>query len=483
MWREVAGGGGSGGSIWLVSTTGGISGEGSVEAIGGITSVPQYASAGSGSGGGGRISLNAATSVSATSLSLRTSSSTGCPGAAGTIYISDSAGKALVVDGIDNDLAEGIETAYPWDLHGRLIRKFEIKGNARVSVSGTSTNNNIASSSIVVGPDAKLSGDFISIAATNVAVDGIVASTLQVRVRAAGNGHANLTIGQGGSISCVGCTADIKLGRSGSDSVLRLDGEMKIATLWLSTDLVLVDGSSALLQATGDAIVDASEVSISQGSSVSLGATAVNANAVSISQGSSVSFGALSVKAETMDVVDGSSVTVSGASSPTSSSGDHDGHAAMRLSLSERLVVQAGSGVVCSGNGCAAVQVSARDVTIGGNLKCVPSMCSVGVFVEGNATVTGSLEGGDVNLTAQCGGVLVAGKIRSDGLGYGSGSGPGNGTRPLVHPSCGGGGGHGGIGANSCYSGTVLRPYGAGTTYGSSTQPNTFGSGGGPGEM
>ena len=62
--RTVGGGGGSGGSIWLVSVSGGIDGAGAVEASGGSST------AGSGAGAGGRISLVAATNVSS-SLTVR----------------------------------------------------------------------------------------------------------------------------------------------------------------------------------------------------------------------------------------------------------------------------------------------------------------------------------------------------------------------------------------------------------------------------
>ena len=248
-------------------------------------------------------------------------------------------------------------------------------------------------------------------------------------------------------MSCVGCEVDIKLVGSGSgESALLLVGEVKAQTVGLSADLVEVLGSQTAWT------------------------------------------GAVTIEADEMVVGSRASVTVSAGASVLPG-------AAMRLELG-RLEVQRGSRVVCSGSGCMSVVVSARDgALIEGTLECTPLMCRITAEVL-NATVTGTVRGGDVNLTSSCS-LNLSGSVSVDGLGYGSHSGDGPGTSPTpgayfstsydsMYYGSGGGGGHGGMGANSCFKSTdtgYVSPqvYGAGQAYGNASAPRSFGSGGGRG--
>jgi hypothetical protein len=257
----------------------------------------------------------------------------------------------------------------------------------------------------------------------------------------------------GGLVSCVSCEVDVALGSRNGSSV-RLEGQIKARTLTLTGELVEVLGSQTAWT------------------------------------------GATSIEAERMVVGGSGLIHVTASSSIVSA-----GQTALSLDLGW-LEVETGRTVSCHGTGCMSVAVSARDgMAIGGYLGCSPLKCQLGMTV-GNATVGGTLEGGDVNLTAEYSvRVSSGGLIKADGLGHGNGTGTGKGTSPTPGSSAststshwykfygsGGGGGYGGVGANSCnrYSSvSYVNPqtYGAGASYGQSLAPQSFGSGGGNGQL
>ena len=165
------GGAGSGGSIWLVSGAGGISGDGKLQAVGGASV------SGSGAGGGGRIALQAATSVSSSlSVSARAGSGSagylGCGGAAGTALESDTAGRVLSVDNEGVASAGSILTPYPKDLSGYVLAGLDIKGSARVQADSASSNNNLTSSSILISQQSQITGNSFVVVTSNHRRDG-----------------------------------------------------------------------------------------------------------------------------------------------------------------------------------------------------------------------------------------------------------------------------------------------------------------------
>jgi hypothetical protein len=310
-------------------------------------------------------------------------------------------------------------------------------------ISGSTVD--LVSPIVVVGVQCQIAGGTLRLVTSNATVGGTVTGTTLVMMRA-----AEVRVNYGGVVACVGCQVDIELAGSGSAlSALRLAGEIKAQTVGLSADVVEVTGSQTAWT------------------------------------------GAVTIKADQMVVGSGAAVTVSAGSSILPA-------AAMHLEVGV-LAVQRGSSVVCSGSGCMAVNVSARDeVLIAGSLSCTPLRCGILIDVGSNATVSvsGTLRGGDLNVTALCS-VYINGSVSADGLGYGGGSGDGPGVGPTPGTSAssypqyfygsGGGGGHGGMGANSCYKSSsgssYLNPqvYGAGKAYGSASEPSSFGSGGGTG--
>ncbi|MGB1592139.1 MAG: hypothetical protein ACPIOQ_05240, partial [Promethearchaeia archaeon] len=98
---------------------------------------------------------------------------------------------------------------------------------------------------------------------------------------------------------------------------------------------------------------------------------------------------------------------------------------------------------------------------------------------------TGSLQGGDLVLMAA--NISVHGTVSTSGQGYAESSGDGKGSRPEYSSYSssfrvsGSGAGHGGNGANGCYRYSSWQLPTGGGSYGSSSDPRTFGSGGGRG--
>jgi len=429
-----------------------------VEASGGSST------AGSGAGAGGRISLVAATNVSS-SLTVRSvggagsSVDTSCGGAAGAFYAQDSdrPGGHLVVDNeqVTTYSSSAIVTPYPSDVSGHALDRLQLKGKARVNATAGWSNNDVSSTTINVGSGAQITGDSIHVTSTgSMTVAGIVSCTELLRVRSMGAARASMRVETGGLVSCVSCEVDVALGSRNGSSV-RLEGQIKARTLTLTGELVEVLGSQTAWTGT------------------------------------------TSIEAERMIVGRSGVIEVTASSSTMSASASQT---ALSLDLGW-LEVETGRAVNCSGTGCVSVVVSARDgMAIGGYLGCSPLKCRLGMTV-GNATVGGTLRGGDVNLTAQRSvRVSSGGLIKADGLGHGSETGTGKGTSPTPGSTAnwfsywylfygsGGGGGYGGVGANSCYrisSSTYVNPvtYGAGASYGESLAPQSFGSGGGNGQL
>ena len=457
--QTVGGGGGSGGSIWLVSVSGGIDGAGAVEASGGSST------AGSGAGAGGRISLVAATNVSS-SLTVRSVGGVGstgytsCGGAAGAIYAQDGSrpGGHLVVDNeqVTTISSSAIVTPYPSDVSGHVLDRLQLKGKARVNATAGWSNNNVSSTTINVGSGAEITGDTIHVTSTgSTTVAGTVSCTELLQVRSMGSAGASMRVETGGVVSCVSCEVDVALGSRNGSSV-RLEGQINARTLTLTGELVEVLGSQTAWT------------------------------------------GATSIEAERMIVGGSGRIYVTASSSTMSASASQN---ALSLDLGW-LEVETGRTVSCSGTGCMSVVVNARDgMAIGGYLGCSLLKCRLGMTV-GNATVEGTLRGGDVNLTAQRSvRVSSGGVIKADGLGHGNETGTGKGTSPTPGASAststsdwykfygsGGGGGYGGVGANSCFrygSSAYVNPqtYGAGASYGESLAPQSFGSGGGDGQL
>lgn len=157
------------------------------------------------------------------------------------------------------------------------------------------------------------------------------------------------------------------------------------------------------------------------------------------------------------------------------------------------LTIKPSTTVACA-SGCQILILD--DCNIQGVIECNDPLCAISIKA-GNISISasGRVKAGDVNIQTDQS-INVAGDITSDGLGYGSGSGMGRGSGPEKNSGSsydprefigsGGGGGHGGMGAYSCHVvGSRIRytTYGAGSTYGSSSQPNTFGSSGGAGDF
>ena len=159
------------------------------------------------------------------------------------------------------------------------------------------------------------------------------------------------------------------------------------------------------------------------------------------------------------------------------------------------LNVAASATVQCSENCQIVVE---EDCTVDGKIRCTTPMCKITIAARNiSISTNGMVQGGDLKLSAESD-IKIAGVIKADGLGHGNGTGTGKGTSPTPGSSAssywyrfygsGGGGGYGGVGANSCFrygSSAYVNPqtYGAGASYGESLAPQSFGSGGGNGQL
>ena len=159
------------------------------------------------------------------------------------------------------------------------------------------------------------------------------------------------------------------------------------------------------------------------------------------------------------------------------------------------LNVKTSATVQCSENCEIVVE---EDCTVDGKIRCTTPMCKITIAARNiSISTNGMVQGGDLKLSAESD-INIAGIIKADGLGHGNGTGTGKGTSPTPGSSAssywyrfygsGGGGGYGGVGANSCFrygSSLYVNPvhYGAGASYGESLAPQSFGSGGGNGQL
>jgi hypothetical protein len=471
-----------------------VSGAGLVSAKGG----PSRAE-GSGAGGGGRVSIRAghvssqlvecpllstlifgpntwrlltiddlplcsfvALLQALTSSGGATSGSYSCAGAAGTVFLANGTSFLLILDNANEKSASTTYTPFPGDLNGVQLTQLNISRKASVELRQAKSNNDVRAYGFDLDASSKVTGDSVVIDTSNASVRGSITGSTTVWLHNAQSGAGTVTVHGGSAMACSSCK--LKMSLTASDVTLLGS---------ISTGTGEIKGLKSLTH-SGNLAVSGSLLSIEAG-------TASISGTVSCSGGACSSL----------------------------------------VSVNETL--EMGGSLSCTNGKCSLSLRSGGNMISTGTISCSGnSQCLVDVASGSSAVLSGSMTGSDIRMVV-AEALQLQGTVSTSGQGYAEETGDGKGNRPSYSGSStsyyrvsGSGGGHGGDGATSCYryhasygpspSSTIPSQHHptfwcffsiqtallthfrvccldagvlGGLSYGSSSFPRTFGSGGG----
>ena len=483
--------GGSGGSIWLQSST--LSGSGTIQANG--------AYGNNNGGGGGRIAIDsqAINNFAGSLTAFGGTASAGSDGGAGTIYLQTASNPTASVI-VDNDGNEGAYT--PFNFFGVTNLNVLVTNRSQISLGGGQTWNvnslivasNCAISCFSTNAGGQLSNQWagagITIQAQTVTIEEgaeIIADGLGYTAGngpgagireswGAGGGYGGL----GGTVNSTGggaygsLTEPTDLGSGGSDAgssgggaidlevagMLQINGAISAngvtggysggsgGSIWLQAGTLSGSGS---IQANG---------AYGNNNGGGGGRIAVVCQLANNFAGSVTAFGGT---ASAGSVGGAGTIYLQTASNPTSSVIlDNDGKEGTYTPASFFNTTNLN---VLVTNRCQIFLSSGQSWNL--NSLVVASNCAISCFsANTSGQVSNQWVGAGITIHAQTITINETAEIIADGLGYAAGNGPGAGIRE----SWGAGGGYGGLG------GTVNST--GGGAYGSLAQPTDLGSGG-----
>ena len=401
-----------------------MSGGGIVRASGGASVL------GSGAGGGGRISIRALIDVSAELTVIASggasSSPYTCAGAAGTVYAVHDTSSRLIFDNNDNSVATTTLTPFPPDLSGVHLSQIMILRKTYVGLRQAETNNDVRASSLKLDASSKVTGDTVIIDVRDATIEGSIAGTSEVWLHNSQSGAGLLTAHSGSSMTCSGCA--LRMSLSGSN--VSLHGSITTATVEVK--------SLQSISHTGTLTVSGVALTI-----------AVDAASIA------------------------GTVECTGA--------------ACSILVSANATLQLRGSLSCTNGKCSVSLHSGGDLNSTASMSCAGnSQCLVDIASGSSALLGGSIAGSDIRMLV-AGSLQIQGLVSTSGQGYAESSGDGKGSRPAYSSYSssfrvsGSGAGHGGNGANGCYRYSSGQLPTGGGSYGSSSDPRTFGSGGGRG--
>ncbi len=508
-----------------------VSGAGLVSAKGGPSR------GGSGAGGGGRVSIRAAhvsSQLALTSSGGATSDSYACAGAAGTVYVATGTSFLLIFDNSNENSDSSTITPFPGDLNGVQLTLVNISRKASVDLRQAKSNNDVRSHGFDLDASSKVTGDSVVIDTSNASVRGSITGSTTVWLHNAQSGAGTVTAHGGSTIGCSSSSTSRRTLReqrrwksrrlmSGiTDSSERRSGRwrtfatrsnitvsgLRLEQRWVP-DGIRTRRSSSLcklkMSLAGSDVILRGSISAGTGEIQGLrnlthsGSLAVSGSLLSIEAGTASIFGTVTQICsgstcssligvnKTLEI--GGSLSCTGGTCSFSLRSGGDMRSSGDVSGTCSLLLRSGGGLRSSGvvscSGDSQIRAMGK-IAVVGTLACSSSLCKL--EAEGNdiqVQNSGRITGGDIILVAES--LTVLGTVSSSGQGHVEEAGDGKGNKPSYGGSydyyrvSGSGAGHGGNGAGACfrYSSSYGSIPSGGVSYGNSSYPRTFGSGGG----
>lgn len=327
-----------------------------------------------------------------------TSSGYTCAGAAGSVHIINGTSLVLILDNSNENSASGTCTPFPRDLSGVMLTQLNMTRKACVDLRQAQSNNDVRSHVLYLDASSKVTGDSVIIDMSNASVLGSITGTTTLWLHNAQSGAGAVTAFAGSTMTCSSCT--LKMSLAGSD--VTLQGSISAATGELK--------GIGRLSHSGSLIASGSLLSI-----------------------------------ETDAAYIGGTVRCSGS--------------ACTSLVAANETLEMGGTLSCTSGKCSLSLRSGGDMNASGTISCAGnSECLVDVASASSALVSGSMTGSDIRLViAET--LQLLGSVSTSGQGYTETAGDGKGSAPSSCSSCstdsyrvsGSGGGHGGNGANACY--------------------------------
>lgn len=351
------------------------------------------------------------------------SSGDACSGAAGSVYVLNGTSTSLVLDNSDRSSALTTRTPFPLDLSGVHLSQLNISGKAYVDLRETARNNDVRAQWLDLDEDSIITGDKVIIDTSNATIRGRITGTLAVWLHNTRSGAGTVTAFSGSVMTCSSCMLQMSL----TGSVVVLQGSISATNTEIKGLRKLSHTGS--MHTSGSQMVILSEAATIHGTVTCSGAGCSSLMSVNetLELGGSLSCTSGECR---MSLRSGGDMISTGNTFCSGTSGQ------------SILSMSSGGGMISTGT-----------VSCSGNNQCLVDVAS-----QESATFEGSISGSDIRMIVAAS-LQLKGIISSSGQGYAEESGPGAGNTPTysggssnTYATSGGGGGHGGDGAATCWN-------------------------------